>query len=205
MSHDLSGQAQDIDVFKILGDLIAEQKKKYNSTVFQQDVLFSSKSDFNSSKNENLVKTDCFSFLGLKTPANSASIKTYPSALRYIIHRILWDSSLLKKIAEMVDEQAKYEEKWWNDRQALIKSWESKKEVNTVIANLSGTEKVSDENIEQELLSYDLKVHRAIQEMSKVQEKELQRLGIPFFIDGNETNIENKKKIIQLLKDLVSE
>ncbi|CCJ29229.1 unnamed protein product [Pneumocystis jirovecii] len=188
-----------------MSNLIEEQKKKHASLVSQQDILSSNKQAFSSSKNEDLVKIDCFSFLGLKTPSDPASIKTYPRALRYIIHRIYWDSSLLKKITEMIEEQTSYEEKWWNDRQALIKSWESKKEVNKVIANVSGIEKVSDENIEQELLSYDLKVHRAIQEMSKAQEKEFQRLGIPFFMDENETNIENKKKMVQLLKDLVSE
>lgn len=60
--------------------------------------------------------------------------------------------------------------------------------------------------MEDELLVFDLKIHRAIEEMSKVQEKELQRLGIPFFVNTKDkVNRENKKKVIQLLKDLVSE
>ncbi|KAG4306279.1 hypothetical protein PORY_000267 [Pneumocystis oryctolagi] len=185
---------EDTDVFKILGELIEEQKKKHASLVSQQNAPSFNKS-ITGLKNDNIEKTDCFSLLELKTPNSPSSIKTYPSALRYIIRRIFWDSSLLKKISELIEEQANYEEKWWNDRQALIKNWEDKKKVNMA----------SEENIEHELLLYDLRVHRAIQEIIKVQEKELQRLGVPFFINKNETNLENKKKVVQLLKDLVSD
>ncbi|KAG5440044.1 hypothetical protein PCK2_000652 [Pneumocystis canis] len=174
----MTSQNQETDVFQILGELIKEQKKKHALPVSQKILSQSSQLDSDCSKNNDLEKkVALFSDIGLEIPNDPLMIKTYPNALRYIVSRICKDSSLLKKIVEMVKEQAKYEEKWWNDRQALIQKLNDKQKLNDMMA---------------------------MQEMSKVQETELQRLGIPFFMSTDQTNLENKKKMIQLLKDLVS-
>ncbi|QSL64636.1 hypothetical protein MERGE_001938 [Pneumocystis wakefieldiae] len=183
---------KEADVFNILDELISEQKKK-KLDISKQDYVFSRENSVGF-KNDDLKKSTLYSpnFI-VKPHADPSLIETYPSALRYIIQLTLWDPSILKKIKEMVQEQASYEEKWAKDRQMLIENLKNKQNANAFIRK-------------DELLVFDLKIHRAIEEMSKVQEKELQRLGIPFFVNTKDkVNRENKKKVIQLLKDLVSE
>ncbi|EMR10779.1 hypothetical protein PNEG_00927 [Pneumocystis murina B123] len=206
MSNEIE-EKKDTDVFNILNKLISEQQRKRISTVSKQDYTFSAENSI-SFKNDDLKKSTFYSpnFI-VKPHVDPTSIETYPNALRYIIQLTLWDPSILKKIKEMVEEQASYEEKWLKDRQILIENLKNKQKANIIVSRLTGEEeKEFEETIEHELLLYDLKVHRAIQEMSKIQEKELQRLGIPFFVNTKDKiNTENKKKVIQLLKDLVSE
>ncbi|KTW30285.1 hypothetical protein T552_00759 [Pneumocystis carinii B80] len=205
MSDEIENK-KDTDVFNILNELISKQQKKQISAVSKQDHTFSTESSINY-KNDDLKQSTSYSpnFI-VKPDVDPASIETYPSALRYIIQLTMWDPSILKKIKEMVEEQASYEEKWLKDREILIENLRNKQKANEIVSSLTGEEeKEFEKTIEDELLLYDLKIHRALREMSKAQEKELQKLGIPFFVNTkNKISIENKKKVIQLLKDLIS-
>ncbi|KAK9481130.1 hypothetical protein V1514DRAFT_317593 [Lipomyces japonicus] len=154
---------------------------------------------------------------GIDHPAN---IKTYPSALRYVVKHIVPDKPTVERIQRMRQHQDAHEKQWHAGRIAIQQKFkariEGRKKLDSVMMLIGEDQSTTLErdieaqdkaDEEQELKNYDAKVYKASIAMVKSMSTELASLGIPFFVT-NEANTEPdpelKIKMIQLLEDVTS-
>lgn len=93
------------------------------------------------------------------------------------------NSGVLGDLKAMRQNQYKHEQAWSSGRQNIIERYNQKRELNKVLQNIGGQAGTADAALDAdqsaELLSYDRKLHFAMQSMYSGQQTELRSLGIP--------------------------
>lgn len=130
---------------------------------------------------------------------DASSIITWPAAIKHITKHIIPNEVVSKSIIKLIDSQHTHEETWAKQREEIIARHagrgESTAKIAGLLAELGGgivtnanatteteeaREKRSQER-DKELEMFDRKVYKNLVAMSRDVDKELRRLGVPFF------------------------
>ncbi|KAK6539944.1 hypothetical protein TWF694_008778 [Orbilia ellipsospora] len=144
------------------------------------------------------------------------SITRWPAALKYITAVITTNPGAMDRLKKMKTHQRDHEKQWWAGREAIIKrhsnSSSNQLAMNSVLQSFgiaSKSTELTAKEKEEELKTYDEKVHRATEQMYKSMAEDLKKLDIPFFViseaefDGTKEEFTDiRKKVVELLDDL---
>lgn len=145
----------------------------------------------------------------------AASIKTYPAALRYITTHLLPSPAFQESVQHLIQTQHDHERQWYAGREKLqqqIRSrGESRARLDAVLAFVGG--KTSQSELagqdgmteDEELRTYDAKIWKAQSDLVHDAEKELCRLGVPFFVlRPDDPDSSKKLELLDLRQRIVS-
>lgn len=134
-----------------------------------------------------------------------------------------------------MDDQAKHERQWWEARQALLERQAARggksAQIQGILGALGGSHNTENAasagpaDNQKELDEYEIKVWRAQRDMATAMERELKRLGVPFFgtreelivaeVSGNDMQdkakitkqelVKMQRRMVQHLEDLYAE
>lgn len=108
--------------------------------------------------------------------------KQYQEAVDHVLD-LTADKIVLEQLRAVRQNQHRHEEAWYKARNAIKDKYTKKRELNSVLLNVSGKRSAEDDNLEAEetaeLAKYDQKLRFAMQAMHVGQQKELQSLGVP--------------------------
>ncbi|EEB09267.1 fungal protein [Schizosaccharomyces japonicus yFS275] len=161
-------------------------------------------------------------------------INTYPAALRYIFALYCQYPHVLQRVKSLKTAQEKMERDWYMKRHRLLQKFKSQDELNAILKPFTGAATSNNSNAqvtgskersgirvdpstpsnvsgltpeqEQELLDFDKNVVNAFDSLHHEQLEELSRLRIPMFLSTSEdSENEERKKVLQLLQDLLGD
>ncbi|KAK5081501.1 hypothetical protein LTR05_007632 [Lithohypha guttulata] len=171
------------------------------------------------------------------TPTNPAtpdasSITTWPAAVKHVTKYIVADEQASSRIKHLVNEQHKHEEQWWRQRQEIVTRHAGRagnqaivtdilKELGGLAGPVAKVDEAADKN---ELETFDKKVYQSLTQMTQDFDRQLKKLGVPFFAikhdlilldggkDGSGSTVgkldkgelrELQKRMLQILEDLL--
>ncbi|KAI5284443.1 hypothetical protein KEM54_001329 [Ascosphaera aggregata] len=117
-------------------------------------------------------------------------ITTWPAALKYVMRTVGQNEQLQGTIRKLIHLQHESENKWWSERNALLEKQRARagkqKQLDDVLRAIGGAVMESPaartvEEDQKELHDYDSKVYRELVSLSRLLDRDLRALRIPFF------------------------
>ena len=129
-----------------------------------------------------------------------ATIIDWPTGLRYVTKLAAHNEHLASSIQRMIKNQNNHEQQWWAGREAVIErqkqAKDDTKKIDEVLKSIGGQISKSantQHDNAAELKRYDMKVYKASKAMYEDMDRELIRLGIPFFGVKDALIVDEKK------------
>ena len=162
---------------------------------------------------------------------DASSIATWPAAVKHVTKHIATSPTTTAAIKRLISTQHTHEETWHKQREEILARHAGRAGNNTKVSNLLAElgglalpiAKVDEAAEKNELETFDKKVYKNLVAMSRDADKELRRLGVPFFaikhelVEVNDKSTGNisaagkldkgelrelQRRIIQYLEDL---
>ncbi|CAN6644577.1 hypothetical protein TRVA0_020S02014 [Trichomonascus vanleenenianus] len=143
------------------------------------------------------------------------TISTYLPAMQYVVKYTTHSEFAMSEIKQMVLEQDRKERQWFQEREQIIANQkrreQSKQQLASVLKLVGAATGSPKDQVDpsKELEGHELRVHKALSDLYAKHYTQLAELYVPLFclrsdIERPPTIAEDRRKLVQLLKDLVS-
>ncbi|KAL0636848.1 hypothetical protein Q9L58_004206 [Maublancomyces gigas] len=139
-------------------------------------------------------------------PVDPKTITDWPTALRFVVNTLGKDEAVMAQIKKMKKHQHDHEKQWWAAREEIVRKHEARVESSQKVQDLLWAS--TPESEQDELRTFDQKVHLRSTDMVAHMASEFAQMGIPFFCRGalpdrpDAELQELRKRIVELLEDL---